>query len=128
MAEKKLWGLHAGRHSEADSQFLQGKCVALGFLQMGNMTLIKPDREAFKVKIKEVYPNAKEGAIPNLAGQAYRFVNEMQVGDFVAFPSKVDRLIHLGKVISGYKYDSKKVILSLALRCPREHFMRSDQP
>ena len=35
MAEKRLWGLHAGRHSEADSLFLHEKCAALGFVQLG---------------------------------------------------------------------------------------------
>lgn len=109
MAEKKLWGLHAGRNSEAGSQFIQGKCVALGFVAMGDMSKIKPDREAFKQKIQEVYPNAKAGAIPNLGGQAYRFAHEMQVGDYVAYPSKLDRLIHLGRVTGGYQYDSKQV-------------------
>ena len=113
MAEKKLWGLHAGRNSEADSQFLQGKCIALGFSAMGDMSKIKPDREAFKKKTQEVHPKAKAGAIPNLAGQAYRFVHEMEVGDLVAYPSKLDRMIHLGRVIGEYHYDSKQVFPNL---------------
>ena len=109
MSEKRLWGLHAGRHSEADSQFLQEKCVALGFHQMGDLTQIKADRDAFKLKVHQSYPNAKTGAIPNLAGQVFRFVHEMEVGDFVAYPSKVDRQIHIGKITGGYKYNPKKV-------------------
>jgi restriction system protein len=34
----------------------------------------------------KTYPDAKPGAIPTNAGQLFRFVHEMQVGDLVAYP------------------------------------------
>lgn len=109
MADKKLWAVRAGRHSEADEQFLKGKCVALGFHKMGDMTLIKPDRLAYKAQVAATHPGISEGAIPNIAGQIFRFVHEMKVGDLVAYPSKVDRQIYLGKVTGDYVYQKDSV-------------------
>lgn len=34
----------------------------------------------------------------------FRFVQEMKVEDFVIYPSKADRVVHLGKIISDYYY------------------------
>ena len=53
----------------------------------------------------EVYPNAKKGAIPTSSGMLYRFMYEMQVGDYVVFPSKSDRKINIGIVESDYIYE-----------------------
>lgn len=100
-----IWGIHAGRTGDADSLFLKKDCIAIGWEEMGDLSALKPDREAFKVKVAEVYPKAKAGAIPNYAGQVFRFVHEMKPGDLVVYPSKRDRQVHLGRVEGGYRYD-----------------------
>lgn len=105
--ETTIWGIHAGRSGDADSLFLKKDCVAIGWHQMGDLTALKPDREAFKARVAEIYQGAKPGAIPNYAGQLFRFVHEMKVGDLVAYPSKQDRKIHLGRVEGDYRYDPK---------------------
>lgn len=105
--ETTIWGIHAGRSGDADSLFLKKDCVAIGWHQMGDLSALKPDREAFKARVAEVYQGAKPGAIPNYAGQLFRFVHEMKVGDLVAYPSKQDRKIHLGRVEGDYLYDPK---------------------
>lgn len=105
--ETTIWGIHAGRSGDADGLFLKKDCVAIGWHQMGDLSALKPDREAFKARVAEVYQGAKPGAIPNYAGQLFRFVHEMKVGDLVAYPSKQDRKIHLGRVEGDYRYDPK---------------------
>lgn len=99
------WGIHAGRTGDAENLFLHSACVALGFNQLGDLGAVKNTREAFKQKVAETYPEKKKGAIPNIAGQVYRFVHEMRVGDLVVFPAKRDRTIHLGRVDGEYQYD-----------------------
>jgi restriction system protein len=74
---------------------------------MGDLAALKPDRDAFKARVVEVYPEKKPGAIPNNAGQLFRFVHEMKVGDIVVYPSKRDRQVHLGRVEGNYTYDPK---------------------
>jgi len=103
--DRILWGIHAGRSGEADELFLKQKLLGLGWSQLGDLSKLPADRSAFKAKVREAYPNAKDGAINNWAGQLFRFVHEMKPGDFVAYPSKNDRQIHLGKIEGAYRYD-----------------------
>src|SRR5271157_5999749 len=41
---------------------------------------IPANREAFKAAVSKAYPAFKPGAVPNSAGQLYRFVHEMNSG------------------------------------------------
>jgi restriction system protein len=100
-----LWGIHAGETGDADALFLQHSVVALGWKEMGDLTTLKQDRDEFKKRLAQCRPNTKPGAIPVNAGQLFRFVHEMQQGDMVAYPSKQDRQVHIGRVDGGYKYN-----------------------
>jgi restriction system protein len=102
--EPVIWGIHAGKTGDADSLFLQHNVVALGWKEISDLGRLKPDREAFKNAVASAYPNKKAGAIPNNAGQLYRFVHEMKSGDLVAYPSKRDRQIHIARVDGSYAY------------------------
>lgn len=105
--ETNLWGIHGGKTGDADTLFLKKNCVAVGWPKMGDLGSLKSDRDAFKARVVEVYPEKKPGAIPNNAGQLYRFVHEMKLGDIVVYPSKRDRQVHLGRVEGNYTYDPK---------------------
>jgi len=102
-----IWGMHAGKTGDADSLFLKNGCIAVGWPKMGDLSALKPTREAFKARVAEVYPEKKPGAIPNNAGQLYRFVYEIHAADIVVYPSKRDRSIHLGEVTGDYRFDPK---------------------
>lgn len=49
-------------------------------------------------------PNLKAGAVPNVAGQTFRFVHEMKPGDLVIYPAKAQRRIHLGEISGSYRH------------------------
>lgn len=99
-----VWGIHGGRTGDADTLFLQHDVVALGWGETGDLSAVPPDREAFKLLIIETYPGKKPGAVPVEAGQLYRFVHEMQPGEFVAYPSRSDKKVHIGRVKGPYAY------------------------
>lgn len=103
--EGTIWGIHGGKTGDADSLFLKKNCVAIGWAKIGDLSKIAPDRENFKATVAKTYPDAKPGAIPNNAGQLFRFIHEMQIGDLVVYPSKRDRQIHIGKIEGAYRYD-----------------------
>jgi restriction system protein len=107
---ENLWGIHAGKTGDADSLFINEGCVALGWDRMENLSKLKPDRDAFKTKLAAVYPEKKPGAIPNNAGQLFRFVHEMKNGDLVAYPSKAARKIYIGRVEGSYKYQPSQEV------------------
>jgi restriction system protein len=85
--EKTFWGIHAGKTGDAESLFEKKNVVALGWEKMGDLSPLKT-REDFKKRYEKVYPDTKVGAIPVSAGQLYRFVREMKIGDIVIFPLK----------------------------------------
>ena len=101
VANRTVWGIH----SMDDPLFLNHSLIAIGWEEMGNLSLINESRDAYKEKYVEVYPNAKKGSIATSAGMLYRFVHEVQEGDYVVFPSKIDRKINIGIVESDYFYE-----------------------
>ena len=104
--DASIWGIRAGKTGEADDLFLHKNCIALGWTKPGDLAKLSPDREAFKERVAEVYPE-KPSAVPVNAGQLFRFVHEMKRGDFVVYPSKRDRQVHLGQVEGEYRYDPR---------------------
>lgn len=108
MADKTLWGIHAGKTGDAEKLFLQENRIAIGWNKIGDLTKLVPNRAAFREAVTNAYPHKKPGAIPNNAGQLFRFIHEMKVGDFVAYPSRQDRSIYLGEVTGDYQYDPSK--------------------
>lgn len=101
VANRTVWGIH----SMDDPLFLNHSLIAIGWEEMGNLSLINESRDAYKEKYVEVYPNAKKGSIATSAGMLYRFIHEVQEGDYVVFPSKIDRKINIGIVESDYFYE-----------------------
>ena len=98
--EKRVWGIH----TKDDNLFLKGNVIALGWQQIGDLSLIAPDRESFKEKYIAAYPDAKKGSIPTGVGMLFRFCHEVQIGDYVIYPSKIDRMINIGEVTGDYMY------------------------
>ena len=96
-----VWGIH----SMDDALFLNKSIVGLAWDSFGDLTKIDNDRDAFKEHYAEVYPDAKKGKINTSVGMLYRFLNEVEVGDYVVFPSKVDRKINIGIIQGDYYFD-----------------------
>jgi restriction system protein len=107
MKESMVWGIHAGKTGDADTLFMTKNVIAIGWHALGDLSKLQPDREAFKTAVGQKYPEKKPGAIPNNAGQLFRFVHEMQVGDQVVYSSKQTREVHIGRVEGPYRYDPK---------------------
>ncbi|MEA0738321.1 restriction endonuclease [Xanthomonas campestris pv. campestris] len=100
-----VWGIHAGRTGDADLLFLRQNFIAIGWHAMGDLSTLAAEREAFKQCYVQAYPDAKKGGIATVAGVPYRFLHEMKIGDLVAYPSKQDKHIHIGRVEGEYRYE-----------------------
>jgi restriction system protein len=104
-SDTTLWGIHAGRKGEVDDTFLKKNTLAIGWAKLGDLSKMAPSREEFKKAVADAYPEKKPGAIANNAGQLFRFAVEMKTGDHVAYPSRQDRRIHIGRVDGPYRFD-----------------------
>lgn len=99
--DKKVWGIH----TQTDSLFLNKDLIAIGWRDFGDLSKVGESRDAFKAHYIEAYPDAKKGQIANGAGMLYRFLHEVQIGDYVVFPSKTDRKINIGTIESDYYFE-----------------------
>lgn len=100
--EIRVWGIHC----TDNSLFRKENIIAIGWKEMGDLSTLSSDREAFKKRYAQVYANAKKGNIANGAGMLYRFYCEAQIGDYVVYPSKIDRQVNLGIIEGEYRYDA----------------------
>ena len=98
--DKKVWGVH----TQDDYLFLHKDVIAIGWKDFGDLKAIENTRDAFKEHYATVYPQSKKQAIANSAGMLYRFIYEVQAGDYIVFPSKSDRKINIGVVEGEYEY------------------------
>ncbi len=98
--EIRIWGIH----TKDDSLFLNENKIAIGWREFGDLSKVDNNREAFKKRYSQVYSNAKKGSVPTSSGMLYRFIHEIQVGDYVVFPSKSNRMINIGIVKGEYMY------------------------
>lgn len=100
--EKHIWGIHA----KDEDLFLKDKVIAIGWDNIGSLADIPQTRDAFKARYTKAYPDATKQSIANSAGMLYRFVCEAKPGDYVVFPSRFNREINIGEIVSEYFYDS----------------------
>jgi restriction system protein len=117
MTDRTIWGIHMRReHGLAP---IEKGYVAIGWSHLGNLSLIKPSREAYKAAYQRSYPEAKAGTVPVAAGVPFRFRVEMKVGDIVVFPSKPDRMVNIGTVESDYQY-----VETASFECPNRRAVK----
>ncbi|HAP77951.1 MAG TPA: restriction endonuclease [Acidimicrobiaceae bacterium] len=97
-----LWGIH---NDQPALDLIEGKFISIGWEELGDLREIGHDRETLKARLAATYPMAKPGAIPVWAGVIHRFIEGMQVGDYVVSPNKADRTLNFGRVVSEFYVD-----------------------
>lgn len=101
----RVWAIRAGGESEADPLFIENGLLAVSFLSVNrDVSALPPQRAAFKAAFAEDC-GQKASAIPIQAGQLFRFVHEMKIGDRVVYPRKIDRTLLWGEISTPYLYD-----------------------
>ena len=78
--------------------------MGIGWESLGDLSKIVPNRKAYKDALLKAYGNAKESTIRVWGGVLYRFMCEMKVGDKILYPSKADRIVNVGEIVSDYEY------------------------
>ena len=89
--------VRAGSHGEYQDKFLAEKRV---YVTWGNLdvNLAKlTDRDALIAALEQRDPDSKPRKLINHASQIWPFANEMQKGDWIVIPLKVQRAIQFGE-------------------------------
>lgn len=126
MAGENLWGLH---HRGAHEFVSEGR-IAVGWPDAGDLTDLPPDRDAFKVRMRQSFPDKSEAWVANAAGQLLRFRHVMEVGDLVVYSRKEDRTLNIGEITGEYafaprvweRYPNQRLVRWLREAMPREAF------
>lgn len=102
MLPGKAWVVRAGQGGEIIQTVETRGIVAIGWEEMGDCSALQ-SREDFRSKYVEAYPEAR--SVGGQAGQVYRFIREMQIGDMVLSPDSISREVLVGEVLGDYRYD-----------------------
>ncbi len=99
-----IWLVRAGSAGEFESRFLNDGRIYLTWDNL-NVDLSKQQSvESIRELLEEKYPEAKSGQLKNWAPQIWPFVSRMQVGDWVALPSKKKGSIHFARIKGEYQH------------------------
>ncbi len=90
MANSQVWIVRAGVNNEIASNVKEASVVAIGWDAMGDLTGMST-RDDFKNLYRSKYPDGNEARVGIGAGQAYKFVQQIEKGDFVLTPIAVSR-------------------------------------
>ncbi len=103
MRDITIWAVNPGKSAEAESLFLNKSIISPGLAKMPDLSY-GGDREAFKIRYQQSYPSTKASDLPLMAAQIFRFVQEIGDGDFVVYPAKLSRKVHIGQFTGNYTY------------------------
>lgn len=99
--DHNVYGIHIKKLNDALSKERPHICI--GWSTMGDLSDIKT-KDDLTSKYNIFWPNDKSKTKGQNIGQIWRFVKEMQIGDYVVFAD--DNLCHIGRVTSDYYFDS----------------------
>ena len=107
MEPQRIWAVRAGSQPEIDHVFLERNQLAMNFPQVMDASLLPASRGALKDAFANAPMPAKPESIPAQAGQLFRFMHEMRIGDRVIYPRKSDRSLRWGEVTGPYLYQAE---------------------
>ena len=105
-----LWLCRAGKFGQYETKFIEDNAIYCTWDGLDwDMSKIV-DRALFKDEVRRTYPEAKEGNITASTGQLWSFSRRIEVGDIIALPSKIKRIIYFGEVQSDYAYKPEDLL------------------
>jgi len=100
--------VRAGQNAVVIDQFLKKNIVAIGWVNLGDLSDIKNKSELVK-KLKSSYPNWATGKISISTGEVEKFRLVMQKGDYVISYNPEERIYHIGEIAGDYEYNDDKI-------------------
>ena len=105
---KPLWVIRAGLRSAAHDLFIDHGLVVLMKQEMEDLRRLPKDRQAFYAAYHSKHAGEGRTAISGIGGKFFRFIHEVQVGDYVLYPCRLDKMVHFGVVAGRYFYEASR--------------------
>jgi len=112
--ESRIWVIRPGRKAspsrseEIERMFVQNGIAGLcDDLCVGDIRKFGQDRLALRASISSGNPDLHPSAVSSVASNLLKIAHEMQMGDWVLCPSRIDKIYRVGIVRSAYQFDTK---------------------
>lgn len=103
MATKTMWMVRAGEAGFRFEDFKSGSFVSIGWPETGDLKNFK-SRTDFATAVSHAYPTMRKAQAAASAGQLFRFVCEIKVGDAVVTYDRNERKYLVGSIHAEYEY------------------------
>jgi restriction system protein len=101
----RTWAARAGSSGQADTIFLGSGQIAISSAEVeSDVSNLPASRGAFKEAFSRSNASRPEST-PAQAGQLFRFVHEMSIGDRIIYPRRQDRTLRWGEIVGPYVFD-----------------------
>lgn len=101
-----LWMIRAGKNGQFENQWLEESRIYLNWGGLHDDLHGCTSRDEVSALLEKRHPDFSMGKRRNHGGQIHAFLNRMMPGDWVIVPSKFGPYLHVGEIVSGYKYDA----------------------
>jgi restriction system protein len=98
-----FWLVRAGTHGEEEEGVLENNVVSIAWNELPDLKTTKTREDLGKL-YTEIYGPQKKMHVANVAGQIWRFANEIKIGDLVALPLKRKSGIAIGEITGDYEF------------------------
>jgi restriction system protein len=98
---KRVWVVRGGDNNELASQVKEKRAIGIGWDAVQDVSDVQ-SRDELRQRLEEALPGSGS---PNAVGQLFRFVREIQPGDYVLTPEKSTSTIHISQCSGDYRHD-----------------------
>jgi len=99
-----MWMVRAGQGANFIDEFVEKNIVAIGWPKLGDIKIGESRNKIIK-KLEDINPILTKGKNSISAGQVYRYINEIKIGDYVITYDPSRRVYHVGEILSEAKFD-----------------------
>jgi hypothetical protein len=100
----RVWLIRAGREGQHEQLALDEGVALIGWSDLGELSP-EMSRDDLKELIREQYGEERVRSVASQAGQIYRFIHDVQVGDLVVLPLRTKpNHVALGRILGPYRY------------------------
>jgi len=100
---KRMWMVRAGRGAESIDDFIEKGVVAIGWDGLGDIPK-GATRDDISKKLIAENPTRSKSIVANNAGQLWRYINEIEVGDYVVSYDPGRRVYHVGEIKTNARW------------------------
>jgi MoxR-like ATPase len=125
---ERAWIIRAGRQGQNEELALEQGVAVIGWQELGDLS-DGPDREELKSLVEQYWPDSSPPSISAQAGQVFRFIHDVSLGDLVVLPLKTHpNHVAIGRIMGAYEYRGEPEFRNDACHTRPVEWLARDEP